>query len=172
MPIHGPRGGFLSTSDYDDLEKLVQRGDGLGWSGDPLMDVRIGIVTEQPTGRQGHRIEIWRNNEDGSESLVQHFHPSERGFVCYELARSRTDSPGYVPVEDRIDAHNKQLEDKASRQYQDVMGTAMDHALRLNHEREFGKTKFYGLDGFREKMEANADKTSVSPNADSAPAAD
>lgn len=145
MPLHTPDG--LVAPEWEELAGKIVNGDGLGWPGDPRLSLGIGVVEGRDrSGRvrhTGRRLEVWRHNEDGSDTLVAHWRPEEIHRVCYDLARMRVDSPGYVSVEDRIDEHNAKLEKAASDKYVDAMSQLLDHAVRLHHDRTQPRNTFY-----------------------------
>lgn len=140
MPIYGARGGFLSTADWEDLADKVILGDGYGWPGDPRMRLEIGVL--KTNGKEGHRLEVWRHNEDGSDTRIAHWLPREQHMVCYELSRMRLDSPGHESTEERIDAHNAALEAKRSDEFAEVYGDMLEYGTALFHDREWGKSQF------------------------------
>lgn len=145
MPIYGANGSLLSTSDYEGLEKKIINGDGFGWPGDDRMWLGVGVIEDRATGKTGRRLEVWRHNEDGTDTIIGHWLPREQHMICYELAQMRADSPGHVPVVERIDAHNKKIEDQRSREYRDHMGALLEHAAHLAHDLNEPKNKFYGI---------------------------
>lgn len=126
MPIYAPRGGFLSTADWEDLAKKVVQGDGLGWPGDPRLELRIGVLSNGQ--KDGHRLEVWRYNEDGTETRVAHWLPRESMMVCYDLARMRLDAPGRVDTVTEIEKHNERLEKDASDRFNELMVETVKHA--------------------------------------------
>lgn len=150
MPIYTPDGGAVAP-EYAELVRQIQQGDGMGWPGDPRMWLGIGVLENKHTGKTGRRLEVWRTNEDGSETLVAHWLLTEQHRVIYDLARMRADSPGHVSVLDIIDQHNdriqKDLEDKAAEE----MIQTLDHAIRLDHDRNNPRNRFFlgGRDGAR-----------------------
>lgn len=150
-PIYGPRGQVLSHApEWRELEKTVQKGDGYGWPGDPNMRVQVGELRAS-NGKVGRRLEVWRHNEDGSDTMIGHWLPREQHMVCYDLARMRVDSPGHEDALDRIDKHNAQIEKQRSDEYRDAMGAMLEHAIHLHHDRSGApKTTFYGM-GIKDK---------------------
>lgn len=145
MPLYGANGDVLVAPEWRELAGKVTGGDGYGWPGDDRMWLQVGEL-HRSDGKVGRRLEVWRHNEDGSETMVGHWLPSESHMVCWELARMRVDSPGHEDVIDRIDAHNQKIEDEQSRQYRDAMGSLLEHAISLHVERSGeAKTKFYGM---------------------------
>lgn len=150
--LYDASGGIASTADLEPLAKLIVEGDGLGWPGDPRMELRIGILTHKPTGRTGKRLEVHRNNEDGSVTLVSHWLPSEQHRILFDLSRMRLDSPGHVDTLDIIDKHNEKKEAEASDQFRDSYGEMLDHFYRLNHDLTQPKNRFY-LNDIKPKTE-------------------
>lgn len=149
MPIYAPRGGFLSTSDWEDLAKKIVDGDGYGWPGDPRMRLEIGVLKDTHTGKEGHRLEVWRHNEDGSDTRIAHWLPREQHMICWELARMRVDSPAHETAEERIDRHNKVLEAEASRQFAESYGAMLEHGSALFHDLEHGRRQ-HSLAGLKD----------------------
>lgn len=140
--IYTPDGGAVAP-EYAELVRQIQQGDGMGWPGDPRMWLGVGILKNKATGKQGRRLEVWRTNEDGSETMVAHWLPSEQNRVIFDLARMRADSPGHVDVLDRIDAHNDALEKKLSDQAAEHMMETLDHAIRIHVEQNNPRHKFF-----------------------------
>lgn len=142
MPIYTPDGGAVAP-EYADLVRQIQQGDGMGWPGDPRMYLAIGILENRRTGKRGRRLEVWRLNEDGSETMVAHWLPAEQNRVIYDLARMRVDSPGHVDVQDVIDKHNEAKQAALDAAARDQMMEVLDHALRLDHDRNNPRNKFF-----------------------------
>jgi hypothetical protein len=134
--------GYIAP-EWQDLARKLVEGDGINWTGDPRLDLRIGVLTNRKTGKEGRRLEVWRSNEDGSESLVGHWLPREQAHVCYDLARMRPERPGHVSILDVIDKHNAELEAKASADFIDAMLPAAEHAARLFHDQNNPRNTFY-----------------------------
>jgi hypothetical protein len=141
--IHHPDGS-VTAPEYEELDRRLRTGDGLGFSGDPRLWLGEGVVENTKTGQiVARRLEVWRDNEDGSTTLIGSWHPSEQHRILYDLAQMRADAPGHVDVLDKIDAHNDVHEAKVAQQAHDAMYEAMEHALRLHHDRNNPRTKFY-----------------------------
>lgn len=139
--LHTPNG--VIAPEYEDLERKIQRGDGILWTGDPRLWLGIGILRNRVTGKEGRRLEVWRDNEDGSTTLVAHWRPEEQYRILYDLANMRTDRPGHIAVTDRIDAHNDAIEKRNSEIAQEAMLQTLDHALRLDHDRKNPRNRFF-----------------------------
>ena len=126
MALYLPDGSLHIGTEYDDLAKRITYGDGVGWSGDPRLYLQVGVMEARDpvTGytRTGRRLEVWRWNEDGSETMVGHWRPDEQFQILKDLAEMKAGAEARTSVEARIDAHNKTLEDKASAQFRDSMG--------------------------------------------------
>lgn len=135
--------------EWQDLARKLNEGDGIQWTGDPRLWLGIGVLKNTVTGKEGRRLEVWRDNEDGTTALVGHWLPAEQIRVCYDLARMRVEAPGHVDVITRIDAHNDAKEKADTQTYLDTMGPAYEHAARLFHERTEGKNRFF-VDGTRD----------------------
>lgn len=144
MPLLGANGEVLVAPEWRELAGKITDGDGYGWPGDERMWLQIGEL-HRSDGAIGRRLEVWRHNEDGSDTMVAHWLPREQHMVCYELARMRVDSPGHESVEDRIDRHNAAIEEKLSRQFRDSMGELLEHRLKLAHDTTQPKTVFHGM---------------------------
>lgn len=138
--LHTPSG--VVAPEWQDLATKLVNGDGLGWSGDDRLWLGIGVLEARgkPTGR---RLEVWRSNEDGTDSLIGHWLLSEQMRVCYDLARMRAEAPGHVDVITSIDRANAELEAKQSADFLDVMGPVVDHAARLYHDTTGPRNTFY-----------------------------
>lgn len=142
MPLYTPNGGIVAP-EWQDLERKIREGDGLVWTGDPRLWLGIGVLENRATGKTGRRLEVWRDNEDGTTTLVAHWLPSEQHRVLYDLAMMRIDRPGFVSAEERIDAHNAKLEAEADFKAQEEMIETLDHAIRLHHDRTQPRNKFF-----------------------------
>lgn len=142
MPLYTPDGGAVAP-EWADLAKKVTDGDGLGWRGDPDLWLGIGVVVNPRTGKTGRRLEVWRDNTDGSTTMIAHWLPTEQHMVCYDLAKMRVDAPGHVSVVDRIDQHNDALEKAASDAAVESMMETLDHAIRVDHDRNNPRNQFF-----------------------------
>lgn len=150
MVLYTPDGGAVAP-EYAELVRQIQQGDGMAWPGDPRMYLAIGVLENKVTGKRGRRLEVWRVNEDGSETMIAHWLPAEQHRVIYDLTRMRVESPGHEDVLDRIDRHNKAKQDALDAAARDSMMETLDHAIRLHHDRNNPRNKFFlgGRDGAR-----------------------
>jgi hypothetical protein len=140
--LYTPDGG-VTDPEWRELDRRLREGDGIHWAGDPRLWLGIGTVVEQPTGRTARRLEVWRDNEDGSTTMVAHWHPSEQFRVMADLAEMRADAPGHISVENRIDRHNDELQRKHDAAVREQMIEQLDHAIRLHVDRNNPRTKFF-----------------------------
>lgn len=138
--LHTPSG--VVAPEWTDLAKKLADGDGLGWPGDPRLWLGVGVLEARgkPTGR---RLEVWRTNEDGTDSLIGHWLLSEQMRVCYDLARMRAEAPGHVDTITAIDKANDELEARQSADFMDVMAPMVDHAARLYADTNGPRQTFY-----------------------------
>lgn len=147
MPIYGADGGIATAPEWQELAKKLHDGDGLLFAGDPRLYLQIGVLEGRNAyGRvvtTGRRLEVWRHNEDGSDAMIGHWHPSEQYRICMDLAEMRADRPGAVSALDRIDKHNDALEKAASDAYQAASQEMLEHALKLDHDRNNPRNTFY-----------------------------
>lgn len=136
--------GGAYAPEYEDLARRIVLGDGLGWSGDPDLELRIGVVTERATGKTMRRLEVWRHCEDGGVRPLAHWHPSEAGQVCHDLAKMRAAVGGRTDsVLDRIDRENDRLEEAARAVQRDHMAQWLEHrAYQLVRMQGHAKTSF------------------------------
>lgn len=151
MTLIPTEAGFLHSG-TEDLATLLVIGDGAGWPGDPRLDLRIGVIREKATGRKGRRYEVWRSNEDGSESRIGHWKVEEFDRILFDLSRMRMDSPGHVSAEAEVDAANAAIEQKRSDEARDALGEMMEHAAKLHHDTNEPKNVFRQIGGFADKQ--------------------
>jgi hypothetical protein len=140
--LYTPNGG-VHAPEWADLDRRLREGDGIAWSGDPRLYLSIGTMINRATGAIGRRLEVYRDNEDGSTSLVGHWLPKEQFRVLFDLAQMRVDRPGGADVQDRIDTHNEAQAAAASAKHVEATTELLDYAVRLHVEREHGKHKHF-----------------------------
>lgn len=155
MSIYAPQGAAgMIHSDVDDLVRLIQQGDGMGWPGDPRMYVGVGVLvrTNRRNGqkRTGRRYEVWRHCEDGEDRMIAHWRLEEKDRIIFDLARMRLDAPGHVDALDEIDANNAKIEAAASDAFRDHMGEAVSHGADVLAELTGGKNRFRQMPGLRD----------------------
>lgn len=144
MPLYNPDASYVAP-EWQELAGKITNGDGLGWPGDPRLSLGLGIMEVRENGRKrtGRRLEVWRHNEDGTDTMIAHWHPSEAFKVCFDLAQMRVDSPGHISVEDRIDKHNDALVKKHEDAARESMMETLDHAIRIHHDQNNPRNKFF-----------------------------
>lgn len=140
--LHLPNGGILAP-EWSDLADRIVRGDGLAWPGDPRLDLRLGVIEYR--GRTGRRLEVWRANEDGSETILAHWRPDEAHRVCHDLALMRADRPGFAgdTAAGRIDRHNDALARKARDEIDGLHAELTEYAARLYADTHGPRQKFF-----------------------------
>lgn len=141
LKLHAQLGAI--PAEWEALADKLYEGDGTGWTGDPRLWLGVGVIGDPRSSRSGKRLEVWRDNEDGSTTLIGHWKPDEVNRVCYDLARMRVEAPGHESVEARIDAHNDALEAKNSAAFQDVYGEMLEYSARLHHDLNNPRNRFY-----------------------------
>jgi hypothetical protein len=150
--------GWL-RGDAADLERKIQKGDGLGWPGDPDMTLAQGVVEEMkygvPTGNiVARRWEVWRHCEDGIERIIGHWRMEEFDRIVFDLTRMRADSPGHVDVVDQIEKANAENEDRIWAPARDALGEMKEHAAKLWHDTHEPKNVFRGMPGLNPEKQA------------------
>ena len=145
--VPGSAGGFVHSG-AEVLDRQLRDGDGIIWTGDPRLELRMGILEEtrsgRKTGRVARRYEVWRNMEDGSEQRIGHWTMAEMHMILHDVARMRAGAEGKIDgVEARIDKANAAIEKEQSAIYRDRMGEMLDHAARLNHDLAEGRKSHY-----------------------------
>lgn len=144
-----PGNGILAP-EWRDLSDKIVNGDGLGWPGDPRLELRIGVIEYK--GRTGRRLEVWRANEDGSETPVAHWRPDHAGQVCFDLAKMRVDRPGFSKDDacTRIDRHNDAIERKNQSDWNDIQAELSEYVSALYHDTTGPRTTFRQIPGRRD----------------------
>lgn len=122
------------------------------WTGDPRLELRIGILKEKATGRTARRYEVWRHCEDGSDQRIGTWRMDEYGQILHDLAVMRAGAEGReVSVLDRIDTHNAKIEKANADKYKDAAGVILDHGARLLHDTTQPKQTFRQVGGLRDE---------------------
>jgi len=147
--IPGQAGGFVHQGAID-IDRKLRDGDGIMWTGDPRLELRIGTLEEtrgkRKTGRVARRYEVWRNMEDGREERIGHWTMAELNMILHDVAIMKAGGEGRIDnVSSRIDYANAKIEKDKADEYKDAMGPMLDHAARLNAERSDGRTSHYGV---------------------------
>lgn len=154
-------------SDAERVDRVLRDGDGLGWPGDPRLELRMGVM-EVAEGRisrtlgrwvnkgeiLGRRYEVWRRCEDGVERRVGSWTLEEFDRIILDLSGMRLDSPGHVDTQAKIDTTNAEIEAAAMRDYRDAQGEILEHGAKLLHDTTQPKNVFRGMPGRRDEPKA------------------
>lgn len=139
--------GYLH-GEAPELDRKLREGDGIMWRGDPRLELRMGILTAKRNGpnpatgrwqRRGdivaRRYEVWRNMEDGTEQRIGHWLLEEFDRILVDLGPMDPRSPGHVPVADRLEKADAQVEKAQSAAFREAVGPMLEHQMRLAHDR-------------------------------------
>lgn len=153
--VPGRDGGFLHHGAVE-LDRQLREGDGIVWKGDPRLFLAIGVAEETrrgfKTGRVARRYEVHREHEDGRTDLIGHWRMEEFGQILHDVALMRAGHEGRAEgVLDRIDKSNAAIEKAQSDVFRDKMGEMIDHAARLTHDLQEGRSTFRQVGGFRDE---------------------
>lgn len=147
----GPDGGFLHA-DAADLAWKLQNGDGLTFSGDPRLELRVGILEEKATGRIARRYEVWRTMEDGREERLGHWRLDEFHSILPDLVIMRAGAEGKVKsVDARLAEADRAMEKQKSQEFRDAYGPMIEHALALRRDLGEGRNTHYQVGGTRDE---------------------
>lgn len=155
-----PGAGFVDSR-VEELDRKLKRGDGLIWSGDPGLELRIGVrlapkrMQHPVTGRWINRgdlvmkrYEVWATTEDGRVEPIGYWNMDEFDRILYDIVQMKAGYEGKIEnVETRIDKRNAEVEKQRTEAFRDAYGAMMDHYLALFVERNNGKGVFYGMPG-------------------------
>lgn len=122
------------------------------WSGDPRLELRIGVKTERRSLRTARRYEVWRYCEDGSEQCIGAWKLIEFPQILHDIALMRAGAEGRaVDSVARIELANQAKEKANADAYRDAAGPIMDHGARLVHDRTQPKQTFRQVGGLRDE---------------------
>jgi hypothetical protein len=169
MPLISQPGTGFIHSEAERLDRQLREGDGLVWSGDPRLSLGVVVmaaprVMQHPvTGKWlkrgdmiSKRYEVFRANEDGTETSIGHWRIEEFDKIMHDVAKMKAGFEGRIPdVEARIDANNAAIEKENSRQFHDFYGAAAEHAMRLAHDRNNPQNTFRQMGGSDERPDRN-----------------
>lgn len=97
------------------------------------------------------RYEVWRWNEDGTETIIGHWTIEEFDRILFDIVTMRAGAEGRAEsVIDRIDAGNSEIEKKNSAAFRDSYGEMREHFQRLVHDRTQPANIFRGIPGRRD----------------------
>lgn len=114
------------------------------WDTDPRLQLKY-VTVEHPTRRgvKGHRYEVWRHNEDGTDGMIGHWRLEEFDQIETDLAVMRAGADGRAAsAVERLDAHDKVMEKQKADEFADAYGPMAEHKLALvrdqGHRTRFG----------------------------------
>lgn len=132
----------------------------VGWRGDARLELRIGVLVADRPGvspesgralRKGdvaaRRYEVWRNNPDGTEKRIGAWPLDRFHEVLADLIKMDPETPGHKNVLDRIDAANREADARKEREFREIAGPMMEHAMLLAHDTSQPQHTFYGIPG-------------------------
>lgn len=159
MLVPTDNAGFVHSG-VERLDRQLREGDGMVWRGDSRLRLKVGVITAQKrvqhpvTGKWlnrgdivAKRYEVWRHNEDGTDTIIGHWRMEEFDRILFDLVQMDPRTPGHVPVEERIDKANAEVDKQNSREFQEAVGKYLDHKLRLVHDRTQPKNTFRFAEG-------------------------
>jgi hypothetical protein len=171
-------GGFVHA-DAEELARKLQEGDGILWSGDPRLELRLckaeapKSMWYSPLGRRvkkgevlARRYEVWRHNEDGTDTQIGHWRLEEFDRILMDIAPMRMDSPGHVDSLAAVDAANDAHERVTSDRALDHMMEAGEHMAKLIHDTTGPRNVFRGIPGLRDTIIEAANKPKADASAD------
>lgn len=130
----------------------------LGWRGDPRLELRLGVLTAASHGRShgrffrkgdivAYRYEVWRHNEDGTDTEVIHRAAKDWHEIIPELVQLDPRTPGHVDTMTKIEAANKAQESANTRAFNDAYGEMTEHLWKLVSDRQDGPNTFRQMPG-------------------------
>lgn len=157
--------GFIHSHAVD-IDRQLREGDGIHWSGDQRLELRMGILEAPRTMwfekfgrivRKGEilarRYEIWRHGEDGEDHLIRTYRLEEVDRIIFDLAPMRLDSPAHVDAITEIDKHNNAIERANAQETKERMLEGLEHQIRLWHDTNLPRNRFRGMPGMRDSKE-------------------
>lgn len=150
--------GYLHAEAPELARKLVE-GDGIFWSGDPNLTLKMGYLTARYSGfdkqvkrvvRVGEvlarRYEVWRHCDDGMDRMVGSWLPDEFDRILLDISGMRVDAPGRKTAADRIAKENTENEKRQQDEIAELRKPVADMAeFILRKESTEPETKFYGV---------------------------
>lgn len=172
MPfVSSPGVGFIH-SEAAEVDRQLREGDGLVWTGDPSLELRVGIRSahkrmQHPiTGRWlnrgdmiAKRYEVWSHTLDGEDVLINHWKIEEFGRILFDIAGQKASFEGRKPTaEEQIDANNARIDKANTDQLRDHYGAMFEHAFSIAQERTAGRLTHRGVGGSDERADRNLAK--------------
>lgn len=156
-----PEIGWLHSG-AEELDRQLRDGDGMGWPGDPRLSLSVGVLEHRLTRAVGRRYEVWRHNEDGTDTIIAHWRLEDFDRILFDLAKMRLDAPGHVDTQDEIDKHNAAIEADIDAKAKDSLGEMMEHAAKLHHDTNNPRNVFRQMPGLRDEPKTEAKEASDS----------
>lgn len=157
MPLI-PMGEGFTHSEAFETDRQLREGDGMGWPGDPMLSLHIGIRTAKKSGfdknigrwvRAGdevaRRYEVWRHCEDGVDRIIGAWKMEDHGQIIFDLAMLRMDAPNHELTIDKLEASDARREKENSDKFAEAAGPALDHLASI--KRELDGRNFFGYEG-------------------------
>ena len=173
MSLHVPDSqmGYVHA-DAAKVDRQLREGDGLMWTGDPRLELRMGVVQANrrayvpALGRYvsrgeivARRYEVWRHCEDGIDRRIGSWRIEEFDRILMDLAPMRLDAPGRTDTLERIDAGNAAIEKENTDKFRDAAGEMLDHKLRLIQTHTEGVNRHFINDTEVNKKQAEKQAT-------------
>ncbi len=163
MPyIADPSVGFLHAG-AEELARKLREGDGLVWTGDPSLELRMALLRAARTGyhsgtrRHQHkgdivarRYEVWRHTEQGQDVLIGHWRLEEFDAILIDLVAMDVRKPGHTPLADRLDRADADKEKAKSAEFREAAGPMLEHMMLLGHDLNNPRITFRQVGGHRD----------------------
>jgi len=150
---------FATNIPYEatQVDRALRAGDPAhGWKGDARLELRIGVV--EMGGRTGRRYEVWRRNEDGTNTALLQRKLQDWHTIIPKLVEMDPRTPGHVPTMDRVEKANK-IEHKArADDIKEAHGEHMEHLWSILQERTAGRLTHRQVGGSDERPDRNLAK--------------
>lgn len=158
-----PEAGLMHV-EAEEMERKLKFGDGIMWAGDPRLELRMAVLKspkyhQSPlNGRwynkgeiMARRYEVWRHNEDGSETRIGSWRLHEFDRILMDLAPMRLESPNHEDTLDAIDKHNAEIEAKHETQIRDNLQEATMHLAEAVRNESGPGVTFAQMPGLRDE---------------------
>lgn len=110
------------------VDTKLKNGDpAIGWRGDPRLSLQVGQIVTQKGVLIAEKLEVWRHNEDGSDTCLSWWEMHELGRVLWDLRLMDMHSPAYEPALERIDRHNSHTDAERGTEIRDRYGEIAEH---------------------------------------------
>lgn len=130
----------------------------LGWRGDSRLSLRVGVLTAQRNGNHAgrfrtagtvlaRRYEVWRHNEDGTDTLILHRQLNAWHELIPALVQIDPRTPGHKDAFTQVAKANEREHKAAADAVKEAHGEATEHLWKLVADRNNGRTTFRGMPG-------------------------